>query len=322
MDFETFSFTKLYSKISIDDLRTIYEPGYEFPNWITEDNINKYKKYTEVYIDYNYKYCEKDYFDVLVEREPSQFENAHFFYNKEKLKNLLGWDTSGYNKLFNSYGENMLPPNIAIYCKTPIKCDYNYTTANILNVIAYAFDSTEQPDYKYFIKNQDKFIDHLELIFNKIFLCSNKLNFSKIVLSMFGTGNFSLLFNHMTKLNKNVFQCYEEAFLNSYNKYKPYLKHVKEISFMGNNCLNLLKNFLENENIKCNTYGHIPQIIFEDDNIDNALYVNAWDPHTIAGNGNSNDNSLDGYLGRVSAIGPLTFPSTNCEMLKNINMIK
>ena len=37
-------------------------------------------------------------------------------------------------------------------------------------------------------------------------------------------------------------------------------------------------------------------------------YINAWDPHSIAGNGNENDKSLDGYIGANSAVSLLSWP--------------
>jgi len=42
-----------------------------------------------------------------------------------------------------------------------------------------------------------------------------------------------------------------------------------------------------------------------------GLFQNAWDPHFVAGNGNEQDFSLDGFFGRSSAISVLTFPPTN-----------
>jgi hypothetical protein len=42
-----------------------------------------------------------------------------------------------------------------------------------------------------------------------------------------------------------------------------------------------------------------------------ALFVNAWDPHSIVGNGNFNDNSLDGFIGRYTDMSPMSFHPTN-----------
>lgn len=48
--------------------------------------------------------------------------------------------------------------------------------------------------------------------------------------------------------------------------------------------------------------------------LDNTLFVNAWDPHSIIGNGNYNDPSLDGYWGRYTNMSVLGWGFTNPEM--------
>ena len=60
--------------------------------------------------------------------------------------------------------------------------------------------------------------------------------------------------------------------------------------------------------------GKIPKIL----NDENTLYQNAWDPHSMVGNGNYGDNSLDGYFGRHTGIHFLCWPQTN----PNIKYIK
>jgi hypothetical protein len=49
-------------------------------------------------------------------------------------------------------------------------------------------------------------------------------------------------------------------------------------------------------------------------NLNNTLFVNAWDPWSFVGNGNMGDNSLDGFIGRVTYAAPLCFPATNPYM--------
>jgi len=41
------------------------------------------------------------------------------------------------------------------------------------------------------------------------------------------------------------------------------------------------------------------------------LIQNAWDPHSIAGNGNKGDQSLEGFIGRSTSIAALCWPVTN-----------
>ena len=50
-------------------------------------------------------------------------------------------------------------------------------------------------------------------------------------------------------------------------------------------------------------------------NNNESLYVNAWDPWSIVGNGNANDFSFDGFIGRATAGGILCWPLT-CPNIK------
>ena len=41
------------------------------------------------------------------------------------------------------------------------------------------------------------------------------------------------------------------------------------------------------------------------------LFINAWDPHSLVGNGHFDDASMDGYYGRSTAMALLCWPPTN-----------
>jgi len=45
-----------------------------------------------------------------------------------------------------------------------------------------------------------------------------------------------------------------------------------------------------------------------------SMFVNAWDPHSIVGNGNAGDHSLDGFMGRCTEMAALSFPGTNTQI--------
>ena len=47
------------------------------------------------------------------------------------------------------------------------------------------------------------------------------------------------------------------------------------------------------------------------DAIEQTLFINAWDPWSLVGNGNEMDHSVDGYYGRQSALALLCWPVTN-----------
>jgi len=50
------------------------------------------------------------------------------------------------------------------------------------------------------------------------------------------------------------------------------------------------------------------------------ILVNAWDCHTIPGNGNENDPTLDGRIGRISEIQYVGWGVANPELLNESNM--
>ena len=63
------------------------------------------------------------------------------------------------------------------------------------------------------------------------------------------------------------------------------------------------------------TGGFIPDCLEEPEaDLATTLFVNAWDPWSIIGNGNDRDRSLDGYWGRSSNMSVLGWLGTNPYM--------
>ena len=83
------------------------------------------------------------------------------------------------------------------------------------------------------------------------------------------------------------------------------------------------KVFARNDLLKQILYGKYPDLKTKIDNLsaNKVCYVNAWDPHSIAGNGNFLDNSLDGYFGAYSAISLLCWPHTNPVLAKKVEHV-
>jgi hypothetical protein len=86
-----------------------------------------------------------------------------------------------------------------------------------------------------------------------------------------------------------------------------------DVYCMGNENVTAANNF---KNILGDSWkgfvGHWPEIrrlneIHKYHN-DKPLYINAWDPHSVIGNGNDGDMSLDGFMGRSTAMAALGTP--------------
>ena len=324
-----------------DKLYECYEPGYAFPKWclsfIKNDNyINKYANKSIVYFD-----NDTDLNDAKLlakQREPVNIEMGRS-YDKEKLEKYFGWKKGAYENI---------QKNIAIYCYTPWK-SYDSNTYNnvdftseinihLINVYALAFDNLEkQPDslnmfrlsnesrrnmsnedIKNFIENniqeyldsfyemnqlQENFIkDTYRRIYNKIIQCAKDQNLKNILMTGVGTAAFA---GHY---KTQIIRIFEEI-----------TNEVKR-ELIDTNITLWICNYGQNSIIdvskKIITWDitTAPQKINENEfsgiNNNESLYVNAWDPWSIVGNGNASDNSFDGFIGRTTAAGILCWPLT------------
>ena len=100
------------------ELREIYEPRYAFPAWAVDSlESGQLESYAKLVTVYHLAGAEPQEVRQLVrEREPVNIAMRRH-YDKEKLKERFGFSTGAYRK---STTERLMP-NIAIYCKTPMR---------------------------------------------------------------------------------------------------------------------------------------------------------------------------------------------------------
>ena len=166
---------------------------------------------------------------------------------------------------------------------------------HVLNVIGYAFDDVSQPDYKYFFKSkkftaverQKELVKRYEAIFRKIYACARDRGLTTIVMSLFGAQNFA-----------GFYPGGPEAFQRKV--WVPAFKNSKEDGFN-------LKLMGSEYSTVADLLPDIKDIGWFPDNVakvnkKKTLFVNAWDPLSLPGNGNEKDDSLDGVIGRVTNI--------------------
>lgn len=231
------------------------------------------------------------------------------YFNKDKLKDNFWYEKSYYKKY---YEENYkIGPNIAVYCLTP-SLPYDELNESetfdsekvknirVLNVIGYAFDDEKQPDFQYFKDKTESLEKHMVLIFEKILACIHHFkdsdnNIQWMHLPGFGTGYFSRLLPISITVFKSVLKQYKLQFeklgvtVDTSNIYTH--------GDFSNNSLRMYDTWAEHDE------EAIP--------LKHRLYINGWDPHSIIGNGNFIDPSLDGYYGRSTALSLLGWSITN-----------
>ena len=214
-----------------------------------------------------------------------------------------------------------LPPNLSVYCYTPLRPDPERSEEyyiHIMNSVGIALDNERQPDYKTLVLSNKNEVIMLrpggyEVMFETIrgaydclFRCAKDLGLTKIAVCHLGGNNFANFYPG--EKDKYLKEIWIPAFNESYKKHGTFLTKLYVLN--GNNDHVDKLNEILKTNIVHNL-GKIPGIFTADTKYNDVLFQNAWDPHSVAGNGNEKDNSLDGYFGRSTAISVLTFPSTN-----------
>ena len=233
--------------------------------------------------------------------------------------------------------QSILPPVSGSLTENP-KENLNYPFMHVVHAYAPAFDSIEQPDYKrYAALNGDdptketakeEYKKDIQKMLSKISKAyddfKNGKTDARLILTGIGQANFAtqsylILGGNRTETCNNIYRdCVKDFFNNDdsvfYSLYKPGQEYTKtENDPFHENRMLVNIDYINEFNINGdNRYKlNIPDGQTLGDNI---LWVNAWDPFSMLGNGNYNDGSVDGYFGRKTAISVIGWPVTNPDI--------
>jgi hypothetical protein len=300
-------------------LSSVYDKGYEFPGWSINYTVDDYEQMRSV----------KTYFDgednislvksLMMYREPANIASVKLF-DEKKMKDTFGWDTGFYNSYYEETGS--LAPNIAVY--THAYVEKMKTRVHIINSIGYAFDSKEQTDYKYFLRGDvdvsnlcDVMIKRYTSVFKKIYKCASDHGLKTIVFSIVGGNNFAKHYRDNNGSGVDYFQTH--VWVPAYLKAQKTNKNNFHTVFMGGEG-SVAFEMLKQINPALTDIGLFPSNLTQV-NPSKTLFVNAWDPVSVPGNGNSKDASLDGYIGRATNIAVLGTAMTNPYMQQDKNIV-
>jgi hypothetical protein len=324
-----------------EKLLECYNPGYGFPKWTMKDfNVYKNLPKSEIYVDkHDVNFRSEEIKTVVSKRVPVNIGMSLNGTNLDMLlKNFNRTGKSGYEELYEKSVQQSgnlckLPPNIAIYTYASVKLkneddENSHYYVHIINSVGIALDVKSQVDYKYVYSalpstiRTPELIRIYESIFNKIFVCAIKHNLTTVVMSLVGANNFATEYKSDIEAGQTgpVFfrkEIWCPAFNNVFQNFHTNI----QVLFMG------AGDFLQGESDKLTRYkdnvytdlGIFNAAILKVD-LSNTLFVNAWDPHSVIGNGNNKDPSLDGYIGRVSSVAVMGTPATNEHLngMKNV----
>ena len=268
----------------------IYIPTYHFPSWVLNPNQWNTFEFNKTIVYYDKEENIQDVQIMVKEREPCNISMKRIYF-EHTLEKEFGWKHGAYNR--STFDKLM--PNIAIYCYATVLLPSGYKNIHVINLVGYAFDNLYQPDYQYFrAKTTNHLIEKYNLMWRKALYAAADLKktgkINKIKIFNVGGGAFAPPF-----YDDFIETIFEPAFL-------PLMPLFKEagIEVLGYDTQE--KEF---------NGGYIPEILDTDTDVEHILYMNAWDPWSLIGNGNGRDNSLDGYWGRCSNMAVLGWSETN-----------
>lgn len=304
------------------NLRNDYSPAYAFPQNTIDLLKNNFKQYEE-YAKHSVVYYDKgdEFIDVY---KLSYFREAvNMTMSFRNYITFLGSKKGYYGTYYEKH--NKLAPNIAIFCRTRVFPYDNeifvQKDINVINSIGYGFDTPLQPDYNFFSKNnwaivkdEKLYLTYQKKIIHKIFCCAIQNKLTNIIIGSVGAGYFgAMIEGGPAKATYFLFKAIRDYISENLQKI---MATIKEISFMtGKNYESIEETmtFIKNVQLKTEKEQRIPDVITNktQEELNKTLFVNAWDPWSIVGNGNAVDESLDGRFGRRTDMSILSWPVTN-----------
>jgi hypothetical protein len=243
---------------------------------------------------------------LATQREPTNI-GMQRMYDETKLKEL------DYSR--GCYAEHQ--HNIAVYCESPAVVNgLKIPLVKVLNVVAPATDSDEQPDFQALEKlpKTDRQVAYEKMLEKPFCFIAHHVVTSgtkKLVMTAIGQGAFADGAGYLG-VDTNL------AFLRLSRKYfGPEFLKASGCEVVFANC-----QFLSQDEFSC-VFMWLNQMLVDYSkggnqigfttpvNIEDVLFVNAWDPWSVIGNGNAGDRSLDGFWGSYTAMSFIGTPSTN-----------
>ena len=275
----------------------VYDPGFKPPEWVLEKRENLLQVYGKHSIVLYTGGSLEDVRRLATQREPVNMAMDRH-YDEEKLYKYFRYETGAYDKLSNN--GTTQPPQIAVACVTPVRYKDEERNVAVVNLIGMAFDDPQQPDYKLLIKDgkldKDKLLELMVNAYKMAFKAATLMKRSTLCCSPIGDVAFR---PHEFYSTPEIFfkEVVEKAVIEA-NKSFPQVNRIWA----------RYPDF----NVPSAFFGKLPsQTKKWTEDLDNRLFVNAWDCWTMLGNGNKLDGSSDGFWGRSSAISLLGWPMSN-----------
>mmetsp|Transcript_36924 Transcript_36924/g.88323 ORF Transcript_36924/g.88323 Transcript_36924/m.88323 type:complete len:395 (+) Transcript_36924:151-1335(+) len=224
--------------------------------------------------------------------------------------------------------ESYLMPQIAAYAKTPMRYEIGGTLysneegVHTLSLVGSGFDAWQQPDCAYYFDKstqtirgdrKEEFFRQRQISFAIVLQCCHDHGLDRIEFVAVGAGAFSALLppGIVVEYLKSAWASEKiqdlKSSLESIGGREIHLSFRTEPPF--SHCVGIgggVPSWYRESG-----YTAQGQADSWEDAMERTLFINAWDPWSLVGNGNENDHSVDGFYGRQSALSLLAWPITN-----------
>jgi len=284
-------------------LWSAYDAGYAFPRWALEPAVVwAYGAATRVF---HHAGADVHAVRTLAEqREPCNIA-MHRHYDQTKMSREFGYRVG-------AYGPGM--PNIAVYCKTPVRRGPSelQEPVRVINLIGLAFDDPRQPDVARYMHSTSVGDAGRDVVHR--WGGAWRIDFAGVL--EFYVDMWRLTFGAARSLGVTTLVAYGvgSGAFNAFDTPEEFIRrvHLPAIEAARDPAVRVVHG---------DGLLLIPDALFDSAKLDalsidlsTTLWVNAWDPWSVVGNGNAADASLDGYWGRSTALAVLSWPITNPHM--------
>jgi len=262
--------------------RDTYYKRYEFSEWVLDPKLWSTYAWQDTVVLYHKEDSLEDVQTLVTRREPCNI-GLDRLYDETRLEQHFGYRQGAYKE-----GS----PNFAILCTATVSCGNTNTripfNVKVINLIGCAHDDAEQPDYKHY-DSLEKVRTFYKRMWQLAFAAAVRSGCKKMRVFNVGGGAFAGA-PFIDDFERQVFKVAFDPLM---------AEHAATIKIVGYNGLEFQPAF-------------VPHVLFyPNEDVENTLYVNAWDPWSLVGNGNAGDRSLDGAWGACSNMGVLCWPVTN-----------
>lgn len=313
--------TKIMATLSerLKQLRRVYDDGFAFPAWVIEsdrkldlEQRQKYHANVVMWVDDDQERVSATVFH----REPCNIGMDSLF-DGRLMHATFGYSKSFYRTYFERTGR--LAPNFGIYTlagfrKSPVR-------VHLFHAIGLAFDSPLQPDYLVMRSLPKEAVQPwAQRFYERVFLlvlgCAQFRKLNAVALPMIGGGHFATLYEDDKGEGQDHFRL---------RVWLPALVRAWQgqnlrLDFLGNLDREAPELWAEirREWPAARALGNFPDQAIAAIDVKKTLMVNPWDPHSVIGNGNEQDASLDGVVGRLTDAAVIGTALLNPWLLRSV----